>query len=48
MPTAFTGQDGAVIHQNTPIGVTGCAKAKPKKAKLKKGKKSGKGGKGKK
>ena len=33
MPTAFTGQDGAVIHQNTPISVTGCAKAKPKKAK---------------
>jgi hypothetical protein len=31
MPTAFTGQNGAVIHQNTPIGVTGCGKAKPKK-----------------
>ena len=48
MPTAFTGQDGAVIHQNTPIDVTGCAKAKPKKGKLKRGKKSGKGGKGRK
>ena len=39
MPTAFTGQDGAVIHQSTPISVTGCGKAKVKKA----GKKSGKG-----
>jgi hypothetical protein len=28
MPTAFTAQDGAVIHQSTPIGVTGCPKAK--------------------
>ncbi len=36
MPTAFTGQDGAVIHQNTPISVTGCAKsAVKKKAKAK-------------
>ena len=26
MPTAFTGQNRAVIHQNTPISVTGCAK----------------------
>jgi hypothetical protein len=24
MPTAFTAQDGAVIHQNTPIEVQGC------------------------
>ncbi len=31
MPTAFTAQDGAVIHQSTPIGVTGCAKLKVKK-----------------
>ena len=46
MPTAFTGQDGAVIHQSTPISVTGCAKAKPKNAK--KSKKSGKGHKAKK
>jgi hypothetical protein len=35
MPTAFTAQNGAVIHQNTPISVTGCAKVK------KKGKKAG-------
>ena len=46
MPTAFTGQDGAVIHQSTPISVTGCVKAKPKNAK--KSKKSGKGHKAKK
>jgi hypothetical protein len=34
MPTAFTAQNGAVIKQNTPISVTGCAKKanKPKKA----------------
>jgi uncharacterized repeat protein (TIGR01451 family) len=30
MPTVFTAQDGAVIHQSTPISVTGCAKAKVK------------------
>lgn len=30
MPTAFTGQNGAVIHQNTPIEVTGCVKHKTK------------------
>ncbi len=35
MPTAFTGQDGAVIHQNTPISVTGCPKTKKEKAKTK-------------
>ncbi len=48
MPTAFTGQNNAVIHQTTPIAVTGCAKAvkKHKKAKAKgKHKESGKGGK---
>jgi hypothetical protein len=28
MPTAFTAQDGAVIHQSTPLAVTGCPKAK--------------------
>jgi hypothetical protein len=33
MPTAFTGQNGAVLHQNTAISVTGCAKSKPKSAK---------------
>jgi hypothetical protein len=45
MPTAFTGQDGAEIHLRTPISITGCVKAKPKKAK---DKKSGKGHKAKK
>jgi hypothetical protein len=32
MPTAFIAQDGTEIHQSTPIGVTGCAKHKAKKA----------------
>jgi uncharacterized repeat protein (TIGR01451 family) len=32
MPTAFTGQNGAVIHESTKISVTGCAKAKTAKA----------------
>jgi hypothetical protein len=33
MPTSFTGQNGAVIHQNTTVTVTGCKKAhKAKKA----------------
>jgi hypothetical protein len=37
MPTAFTGQNGAVIHESTPISVTGCPKHKAtKKAKAKK------------
>jgi hypothetical protein len=40
MPTAFTGQNGAVLKQTTPISVTGCAKAKHKKAKHKKSGKS--------
>ncbi len=31
LPTRFTAQDGAVIHQSTPITVTGCAKTKTKK-----------------
>jgi hypothetical protein len=31
MPTAFTAQNGAVIHQTTPITVTGCPKHKTKK-----------------
>jgi hypothetical protein len=31
MPTAFTAQNGATIHQNTPINTTGCPKKKPKK-----------------
>jgi hypothetical protein len=34
MPTTLTGQNGAVLKQNTKITVTGCAKAK-KKAKAK-------------
>ncbi|MGA9286583.1 MAG: hypothetical protein WBV85_14200 [Solirubrobacteraceae bacterium] len=44
MPTAFTAQNGATIHQTTPIAVTGCPKAKKaakhgdvKKTKKKKG-----------
>jgi hypothetical protein len=41
MPTAFTAQNGAVIHESTKIGVTGCAKVK------KKGKKASKHHKGK-
>jgi len=32
MPTAFTGQNGAVIHESTPIAVTGCPKHKAKRA----------------
>jgi len=43
MPTAFTAQNGAVIHENTPIEVTGCSKHKTKPKhkhnKKKKGKK---------
>jgi uncharacterized repeat protein (TIGR01451 family) len=35
MPTTMTGQNGAVLRQNTKIAVTGCAKTK-KKAKAKK------------
>jgi hypothetical protein len=31
MPTAFTAQNGATIHQNTPISVTGCPKHKKAK-----------------
>ncbi len=45
MPTAFVAQNGAEIHQSTPIGVTGCVKAK--KAKAVKGKKKPKSAKGK-
>jgi hypothetical protein len=38
MPTAFVAQNGATIKQNTPIGVTGCAKkAKAKKKTVKHG-----------
>ena len=28
MPTEFVAQNGAVIHQNKPIGVSGCPKVK--------------------
>jgi DNA-binding beta-propeller fold protein YncE len=38
MPTEFVAQNGAEIHQNTPIAVTGCPKAKPAKKKTKKAK----------
>ncbi|HSZ68774.1 MAG TPA: hypothetical protein VK756_00270 [Solirubrobacteraceae bacterium] len=31
MPTIFVGQNGAEIHQRTPIGVTGCPKAKARR-----------------
>jgi hypothetical protein len=31
MPTTFTAQNGAVIHQSTPIAVTGCSRAKKAK-----------------
>ncbi len=49
MPTAFTGQNGAVLKQNTPITVTGCSKHKTTKTKkTKKHKQTGNsGGKGK-
>jgi hypothetical protein len=33
LPTAFTGQNGAVVHQSTKITVSGCPKHKAKKAK---------------
>ncbi len=32
MPTAFTAQNGMVIHQTTPVTATGCSKHKAKKA----------------
>ena len=38
MPTAFTGQNGAVLKQSTPISVTGCSKHKATKKKSKSGK----------
>jgi hypothetical protein len=30
MPTAFTAQNGVVLHEHTPIAVTGCVRAKKK------------------
>ncbi|MGA9285683.1 MAG: hypothetical protein WBV85_09595 [Solirubrobacteraceae bacterium] len=49
MPTAFTGQNGAVLKQSTPISVTGCVKHKAKAKKKPNQKKAGhkKSGKGK-
>jgi uncharacterized repeat protein (TIGR01451 family) len=37
MPTAFTAQNGVVIHRSTPIAVTGCLKKKASKARRKTG-----------
>ncbi|HEY2141951.1 MAG TPA: hypothetical protein VGG98_07825 [Solirubrobacteraceae bacterium] len=42
MPTAITGQNGAVIKQTTRIAVTGCVKHKARKAKKAKTKRRGK------
>ena len=42
MPTAFTGQNGAMIHESTPISVTGCPKLKKTSKKETKGKKKAK------
>jgi hypothetical protein len=36
MPTAFVAQNGAEIHQSTPVTTTGCPKAKKKTKKTKK------------
>ena len=36
MPTEFVGQNGATIHQTTPVSVTGCPKAHKAKHKAKK------------
>ncbi len=44
MPTAFTGQNGTVIHQTTPVNVTSCPKTKKNKTKTK-GKTKAKAGK---
>jgi DNA-binding beta-propeller fold protein YncE len=45
MPTEFVAQNGAEIHETTPIGVTGCAKAvHPKKAAARHKRKGGKKG----
>jgi uncharacterized repeat protein (TIGR01451 family) len=43
LPSSFTAQDGALLKEDTPIRVTGCAKAKAKKAR-----KTGKAGRAKK
>jgi hypothetical protein len=41
MPTTFTAQNGAVVHQNTKIAVTGCGNAKSSSATAKKARKAG-------
>jgi len=38
MPTEFVAQNGATIHQSTPVAVIGCTKAKPAKKAKRKGK----------
>jgi hypothetical protein len=43
MPTEMVAQDGTVIHQSTPIGVTGCKKAKAKAVKARRGRRSKEG-----
>jgi hypothetical protein len=48
MPTAFTGQNGAVIHQSTPLTVTGCPKVEKATKPKKKAHKSSRNGKGRK
>ncbi len=45
MPTEIVAQNGAEIHENTKISVTGCKKAKPAKKKTKSKSKKGKKGK---
>jgi hypothetical protein len=42
MPTAITAQNGAEIHESTPIAVTGCPKARQTVKKKKKAKKASK------
>ena len=44
MPSEFVAQNGAAIHETTPVSVTGCPKAVKVKAKGKKGKKANKAG----
>ena len=39
MPTAFVGQNGAEIHESTPVSVTGCPKTIVKRTKKTKAKK---------
>jgi hypothetical protein len=34
MPTALVGQNGAVIHKNTKIGITGCRPARPRRKRV--------------